>query len=90
MGDLWFIWIIGFLILMTIAAIVQRRFRKEARRSAAEEELERLRERIALAEDKLASLTEGEEAYWDTQEELNDCVELDVVTHTAGLIDAER
>jgi hypothetical protein len=25
-----------------------------------------------------------------TQEELNDCVELDVVTHTAGQIDAER
>lgn len=72
MGDLWFIWIIGFLILMTIAAIVQRRFRREARRSAADEELERLRESIALAEDKLASLTEGEEAYWDAQEELNE------------------
>ena len=25
-----------------------------------------------------------------TQEELDDCVELDVVTHTAGQIDAER
>ncbi len=25
-----------------------------------------------------------------TQEELDDCVELDVVTHTAGDIDAER
>ena len=25
-----------------------------------------------------------------TQEELDDCVELDVVTHTAGRIDAER
>lgn len=25
-----------------------------------------------------------------TQEELNECVELDVVVHTAGLIDAER
>lgn len=25
-----------------------------------------------------------------TQEELDECVELDVVTHTAGLIDAER
>jgi hypothetical protein len=25
-----------------------------------------------------------------TPEELNDCVELDVVTHTAGLIDVER
>ena len=25
-----------------------------------------------------------------TEEELNDCVELDVVVHTAGLIDAER
>lgn len=25
-----------------------------------------------------------------TEEELNDCVELDVVTHTAGLIDAQR
>jgi len=25
-----------------------------------------------------------------TDEELNDCVELDVVVHTAGLIDADR
>lgn len=25
-----------------------------------------------------------------SQEELNDCVELDVVTHTAGLIDTKR
>jgi hypothetical protein len=25
-----------------------------------------------------------------SQAELNDCVELDVVTHTAGLIDADR
>jgi hypothetical protein len=25
-----------------------------------------------------------------TQEELNECVELDVVVHTAGLIDVER
>jgi hypothetical protein len=25
-----------------------------------------------------------------TQEELDDCVELDVVTHTAGMVDAER
>lgn len=25
-----------------------------------------------------------------TEEELNECVELDVVTHTAGMIDAKR
>ncbi|MBN2028004.1 MAG: hypothetical protein JW854_14740 [Actinobacteria bacterium] len=68
----WFLWIIGFLILLTIAVIVQRRFKGEARRSAAEEELDRLRDKIALAEEKLASLTEGEDAYWDAKEELNE------------------
>ncbi len=35
----------------------------------------------------LEALKKGSEA---TPEELEDCVELDVVTHTAGQIDAER
>jgi hypothetical protein len=35
----------------------------------------------------LDAMKKGQDA---TQEELDDCVELDVVTHTAGDIDAER
>ena len=35
----------------------------------------------------LEGLKKAKEA---TEEELNDCVELDVVTHSAGMIDAER
>lgn len=38
----------------------------------------------------LCSLEVLKKASDATQEELDDCVELDVVTHTAGQIDAER
>ncbi|GEM_PF-3048123 len=71
MGDLWFIWIVGSIVLMIIAAVVQRRYRREVKKGRAEEELASLREEIGLLEEKLGSLQEGEQAYWDTQEELN-------------------
>jgi len=38
----------------------------------------------------MSDLIEWRTDWQEAQEELDDCVELDVVTHTAGQIDAER
>lgn len=43
-----------------------------------------------LGTEWLCPLDAMKNAKYATQEELDECVELDVVTHTAGLIDAER
>jgi hypothetical protein len=72
MGSLWFFWIFGSLLLLFIAYTARSRYRKEVKRRTAEQELDELRNEIILLEEKLGSLPEGEDAYWDTQEELNE------------------
>jgi hypothetical protein len=72
MGHQWFIWIAAAILLIVVSIIVQSRFRRETKRRSAEEELEKLRDGIASLEEQLASLPEGDPAYWDTQERLNE------------------
>lgn len=72
MGSLWYIWVIGTVILLVAAFVVISRYRAEVKRYAAEEELSRLRSELYAVEERLASLSEEDGEYRDTRTKLDE------------------